>query len=106
MDSVRPFCQVGSATKLPWPDRRFDLVVSLNTLHNLYLPDLWSGFREIERVARGAKYICVEGYRNEREKVNLMYWQLTCRSFFTPAEWAFVFKETRYSGDHEFIYFE
>lgn len=106
MDSVKPFCRVGSAAALPWPDRHFDLVISINTLHNLYNYELWAAFREIERVGRGAKYICVEGYRNEREKVNLMYWQLTCRAFHTPAEWQFVFDQTGYTGDHEFIYFE
>lgn len=106
LDSVKPFCQVGSAAKLPWPDDYFDLVISINTLHNLYAFDLWAAFNEIERVARGNKYICVEGYRNEREKVNLMYWQLTCRIFNTPEEWSFVFQQTGYTGDHEFIYFE
>jgi ubiquinone/menaquinone biosynthesis C-methylase UbiE len=106
MPTVKKFCSVGSASKLPWPDKHFDLIVSINTLHNLYNYDLHSAFREIERVGRGAKYICVEGYRNEREKVNLMYWQLTCRAFHTPQEWDFVFKQTGYKGDHEFIYFE
>lgn len=106
MESVKPFCRVGGADKLPWPDKHFDLIVSINTLHNLYIEELWSAFHEIERVGRGAKYICVEGYRNEREKVNLMYWQLTCRAFHTPAEWEFIFKETGYTGDHEFIFFE
>ena len=106
MASVKPFCQVGSAVKLPYPDQHFDLVISINTLHNLYNYELWEAFREIERVARGAKYICAEGYRNEREKVNLMYWQLTCRAFHTPEEWDFVFRQTGYRGDHEFIFFE
>jgi ubiquinone/menaquinone biosynthesis C-methylase UbiE len=106
MEDVRPFCQVGSAAKLPYPDKHFDLVISINTLHNLYNYDLYSAFKEIERVGRGAKYICVEGYRNEREKVNLMYWQLTCRAFHTPEEWNFVFTQTGYSGDYEFIFFE
>jgi protein-L-isoaspartate(D-aspartate) O-methyltransferase len=106
MESVRPFLRLGLAQDLPYPDRHFDLVVSINTLHNLFLPDLWKAFREIERVGRGAKFICVEAYRNEREKVNLMYWQLTCRAFHTPAEWDFVFRETGYTGDHEFIFFE
>ena len=106
MESVKPFCRVGTAAQLPWPDRHFDLVISINTLHNLYNYELWPAFREIERVCRGAKYICVEGYRNEREKVNLMYWQLTCRAFHTPSEWDFVFDATGYTGDHEFIYFE
>ena len=106
MESVKPFCQVGSATKLPWPDKHFDLIISINTLHNLYNYELYDAFKEIERVGRGAKYICVEGYRNEREKVNLMYWQMTCRAFHTPAEWDFVFRQTGYTGDHEFIFFE
>ncbi len=106
LESVKPFCQVGSATSLPWPDQHFDLVISINTLHNLYIHELWRAFQEIERVGKGAKYICVEGYRNEQEKVNLMYWQLTCRAFHTPKEWRFVFDQTGYQGDHEFIYFE
>ena len=106
MESVKLFCQVGHAAKLPYPDKSFDLIISINTLHNLCNFDLWAAFKEIERVGRGAKYICVEGYRNEREKVNLMYWQLTCRAFHMPEEWAFVFEQTGYSGDHEFIFFE
>jgi ubiquinone/menaquinone biosynthesis C-methylase UbiE len=106
MESVRSFVQVGTAAKLPYPDRHFDLVISINTLHNLYVYDLWAAFQEIERVARGAKYVCVEAYTNEREKVNLMYWQLTCRAFHTPAEWEWIFAQTGYSGDFEFITFQ
>lgn len=106
MESVRPFVQVGTAAELPFPDQHFDLVISINTLHNLYLPELWSALREIERVGRGHKYLCVEAYRNEREKMNLLYWQLTCRAFHTPEEWAFVYEQTEYRGDYEYIYFE
>lgn len=106
METVKPFCQVGSATSLPFPDKHFDLVVSINTLHNLYNYDLDKALREIERVSRGAKYLCVEAYRNEREKVNLLYWQITCRAFHTPEEWDWVFKQSGYTGDHEFITFE
>ena len=48
----------------------------------------------------------VEAYRNEWEKMNLLYWQLTCESFFTPQEWQWVFDQAGYSGDFGFIYFE
>ena len=106
METVKDRIVQGTAAKLPWPDQHFDLVVSITTLHNLYLADLWGALGEMERVARGGKYLCVEGYRNESEKVNLMYWQLTCRAFHTPEEWEFLFKKTGYSGDHEFIFFE
>ena len=36
----------------------------------------------------------------KREKVNLMYWQLTCRAFHTPQEWEWLFAQTGYDGDH------
>jgi ubiquinone/menaquinone biosynthesis C-methylase UbiE len=105
-EEVRPVLQVGHARQLPFPDRTFDFVVTINTLHNLYNYDLWPALREIERVGRGAKHIIVEAYRNEREKMNLLYWQLTCRAFHTPQEWEWLFQQTGYSGDYSFIYFE
>lgn len=105
-EEVRDRLQVGSATKLPWPDKHFDLVYSLNTLHNLHAYDLDPALREIERVGKKNKYICVESYRNEVEKANLLYWQVTCEAFNTPEEWEWWFKQTGYTGDHSFIYFE
>ena len=105
-EEVRDRLTVGNATKLPWPDKHFDLVYSLNTLHNLHCYDLDPALREIERVGKKNKYICVESYRNEVEKANLLYWQVTCEAFNTPEEWAWWFKQTGYTGDHSFIYFE
>jgi protein-L-isoaspartate(D-aspartate) O-methyltransferase len=96
----------GTAAKLPYPDKSFDFVFSINTLHNLYNYDLDAALREMERVGKKHKYICVESYRNDTEKTNLLYWQLTCEAFCTPEEWAWWFKTTGYSGDHSFIYFE
>ena len=57
-------------------------------------------------MGRGAKHITIESYRNEREKVNLLYWQLTCRAFHATHEWEWIFQKTGYSGDHAFIFFE
>jgi protein-L-isoaspartate(D-aspartate) O-methyltransferase len=105
-EEVTPFLKQGNARELPFEDNNFDFVVSITTLHNLYLFDLVDALREIERVGRGGKHVVVESYRNEREKVNLLYWQLTCESFFTPQEWQWVFTQAGYSGDHGFIYFE
>lgn len=103
---VQPFLQFGHAHQLPFADKCFDLVISINTLHNLYCHELDAALREIERVGRRDKYVCMESYRNEAEKVNLLYWQLTCESFCTPEEWQWWFKHTGYTGDHSFIYFE
>ena len=96
----------GNATDLPWPDEHFDLVYSLNTFHNLHNFELDPALREFERVGRANKYICVESYRDEQEKANLLYWQVTCEAFCTPEEWEWWFGQTGYTGDHSFIFFE
>ena len=105
-EEIRDRLQVGNATALPWPDNYFDLVISITTLHNLHAYDLEPALREMERVGKTNKYLCVESYRNETEKANLLYWQVTCEAFNTPKEWDWWFKHTGYSGDHSFIYFE
>ena len=105
-EEVRPFLDVGPANHLPYPDASFDLIISITTLHNLFCYDLDKALREIQRVGKCHKYICVEAYRNEEEKANLLYWQLTCRAFHTPAEWEWIFRQAGYDGDYSFIYFD
>lgn len=105
-EEVRDRLQIGNANALPYPDKSFDLVVSITTLHNLYCYDLERALREIERVGRKHKYICVESYRNETEKANLLYWQVTCEAFNTPEEWEWWFRLTGYTGDYSYIFFE
>jgi protein-L-isoaspartate(D-aspartate) O-methyltransferase len=105
-EEIRNRLRVGNATQLPWPDNTFDLVISINTFHNLYNYELDVALREMERVGRQSKYICVESYRTEVEKANLLYWQVTCESFCTPREWEWWLEHAGYTGDHSLIYFE
>ncbi len=105
-EEIRDRLVEGTAARLPFADQSFDLVISITTLHNLHCYDLNTALQEIERVGRKHKYICVEGYRNEEEKANLLYWQLTCEMFCTPQEWEWWFAQTGYTGDYSFIYFE
>ncbi len=92
-------------SKFPFEENEFDLVISLNTLHNLKIFDLKSALQECQRVAKDG-YILVEAYRNDAELFNLECWALTCESFFSPEEWIWIYKEYGYTGDYEFIYFE
>jgi protein-L-isoaspartate(D-aspartate) O-methyltransferase len=106
MPRVRPHLVVGTAEALPYSDRSFDLVLAINTLHNLRAAALDTALREMERVGRGPKYLVVDTFRNEREKVNLLYWQLTCQCFYTPEDWEWWFDRTGYTGDHSIVVFE
>src|ERR1700704_5605047 len=39
-EEVKPFLKVGNAVSLPYPDKSFDFVVSLGSLHNLPISQL------------------------------------------------------------------
>lgn len=98
--------QVGDCASLPYEDNEFDFVYSLNTFHNLRNFDLKSAVEEMERVSKGKSYLCIESYRNEKEKVNLLYWQLTCRSFYSTEEWEWLMTQYGFTGDIGYIFFE
>ena len=102
---VKQLIDHGTAAELPYPDQAFDLVFSINTLHNLHNHELDQALREMERVGK-QKYLCVESYRNEVEKANLLYWQVTCEQFNSPDDWAWWFEITGFHGDYSFIFFE
>ena len=91
--------------EFPFKDNEFDLVFSLNTLHNLKIFDLKTALMEMNRVGKNG-YLCLESYRNELELFNLECWALTCQSFYAPDEWKWIYNHFGYNGDYEFIYFE
>lgn len=105
-EEIKPYVQQGVAQNLEFEDNEFDLVYSLATLHNLYVFDLKKAVKEIERVSKKNSYIMVDSYRNEEERVNLIYWQLTCECFYKVEEWEWLYKEWEYTGDYSFIFFE
>ena len=93
------------AYKMIIDNKKFKLAFFFITLHNLNNENLERALLEITRVS-DCQYICVESYRNEIEKANLLYWQVTCECFFTPDEWKWFFDKSGYNGDYSFIYFE
>lgn len=103
---VKPYLIEGRAESLPFGDDAFDVVITLGTLHNLGVTALDRALAEIERVAKRGSYVMVESYRNEREKANLLYWQLTCKSFYSVEDWEAVFARAGFTGDYGFIFFE
>ena len=91
--------------KLSFKKKFFDLIISINTLHNLKIFDLKNRIRDINKLSKKS-YIVVESYRNNSELFNLQCWALTCESFFSTEEWIWLFNDFKYRGDYEFIYFD
>lgn len=100
MDDVRGQVQVGDARSLPFPDKSFDVVISINTIHNLDRGDCAVALREIERVARRGAFVTVDAYRNDEEREAMYAWNLTARTILHVDEWKEFFRQVGYSGDY------
>ena len=106
IEDIQPFLVKGEAQNLSFEDNSFDLVISLNALHNLRVYDLKKALQDIERISRKNSYIVVESFRNDREEVNMLYWQLTCASYYSVDEWEWLYQEWGYTGDYSFVFYE
>ena len=100
MDDVRDRVVCGTAQHLPFDDRAFDLVISINTLHNLERPACIEALREIERVSRRHKYVQVDSWLNDQQRDKFLKWVLTAMTYDTPDGWRQLFREADYSGDY------
>jgi SAM-dependent methyltransferase len=97
---IKPYLQVGNATKLPFEDDCFDFVISINTIHNLNLQDCATALQEIERVTKDNSFITVDAYRNDEEKARMQAWNLTALTMMSVDEWKEFFLEVGYTGDY------
>ncbi len=95
---VREFLTVGNAIALPYPDKSFDLAISINTVHNLDRDQCAKALLEMQRVSRHA-FMTVDAYRNAEEKERMMAWNLTAKTIMHVDEWQKFFKEIGYTGD-------
>lgn len=100
IEDMKPHVQVGDARELPFPDKSFDVVISINTVHNLDRAECAQALREIERVARGKAYITVDAYHDDEEKTRMFAWNLTGRTIMHVDEWKAFFAEVGYTGDY------
>ena len=92
---------IGNASHLPFPDHYFDLVVSINSLHNILSYDeVKRALFEIERVSRRNKYVNLGAYRNDMEKKKLDRWAVAATTYLHVNEWKKMFDEVGYTGDY------
>ena len=56
LPEVKNNLQVANAVKLPFKDNFFDLVISINTIHNLEKEDCAIALKEISRVSKKKRF--------------------------------------------------
>ena len=100
IEDMKPHVQVANAINLPFPDKSFDIVISINTIHNLERHELATALREIQRVAIRGAFITVDAYRDDAERERMMAWNLTAKTIMHVEEWVEFFEEVGYTGDY------
>ena len=100
LEEVGNHIQVADARELPFEDKSFDFVISINTIHNLERSDLIIALKEIERVAKKGSFITVDAFRTEEERFAMEAWNLTAKTILSVEDWKALFSEAGYTGDY------
>ena len=100
IESMKHHVQVADAKALPFEDNYFDVVISINTVHNLEREECGKALQEIERVSNERSFITVDAYHNNEEKEAMLSWNLTGKTIMHVDEWKIFFDELGYSGDY------
>ena len=95
---MKELIDIGSAESLPYPDKSFDLAISINSIHNLPLEKCKQALRELQRVAHHA-FLSVDAWRTEEERKRLDGWVLTAETYMHVNDWFQLFDEVGYKGD-------
>jgi len=91
---------IGSADHLPFPDDSFDVVICLDTIHNLTRDRASIALQEIQRLCSGKAFVRVDSYKTPEQKEIFESWVLTAKFHDYPDEWVRLFDEAGYTGDY------
>ena len=106
IESMQDNIVVANANNLPFPDDYFDLVIAINTLHNLPLIDCKQAFREINRVTKNNSFVMNDAWRDAKGKQSMLKWNLTALTYMSCDDWEELFKEVDYKGDYYWFFAE
>jgi ubiquinone/menaquinone biosynthesis C-methylase UbiE len=97
---MKPLITVGNAKDLPFEDDSFDLVICINTIHNLAREDCREALQELERVSRKHAFLTVDAWRNDQEKESMLKWNLTAKTYMHVDDWKQFFTDAGYTKDY------
>jgi SAM-dependent methyltransferase len=100
MPQVKDRVRIANAKDLSmFKDKEFDLVISINSIHNLDEKECREAVKEIQRVGKKG-YIVVDSWRNEYEKERMLDWNIAGRTVLSSDDWKKLFEEEGYTGDY------
>ena len=102
---AKPYLVQGTVEDMPFDDP-FDVVLCLDTVHNLPRERAKKALREIQRLSSGRAYVRVDSYRTPEQKAIFESWVLTAEFHGYPDEWLALFEEAGYTGDYSWTIIE
>jgi len=99
-DEVKNSLILGNAVRLPFAEKSFDYVISINTVHNLPIEQCILAIKEIQRVSKSRSFIVVDAYESEIERERMFAWNLTAQTILSKSDWKSVFEYAGYTGDY------
>ena len=88
------------AKNLYFPNNSFDVVVSINTIHNLEKNECLKAVKEIQRVTKKGSFIQVDSYENDKQQKIFESWVLTAKYYDYTHKWIELFKKAKYTGEY------
>ena len=74
--------------------------MAINTIHNLDENECGDALKEIQRVSKKNAYVVLDAYSNEKEKTDMLDWNLTGKTIKHTKDWLKFFKYYGYEGDY------
>jgi ubiquinone/menaquinone biosynthesis C-methylase UbiE len=99
-EKIKEFLKVGDAKKIQFEDNYFDLVISINTVHNLEFEDCKRSIKEISRVSKKNSFLTVDAFNNKEEKERMHMWNLTAKTIMSVDDWKKTFIDIDYKSDY------
>tara|TARA_Y100000310_G_scaffold150584_1_gene150080 strand:+ start:12466 stop:13119 length:654 start_codon:yes stop_codon:yes gene_type:complete len=101
---MRPFLSVGDARDLSeFEDGEFDLVVSINTIHNLTPEECALSAKELTRVSKHS-FLTVDAWLDEEGEKSMNNWNLTAQTMMSVNDWKVFLAEAGYRGDYYWFF--
>ncbi len=104
-EKVLPYILKVDSLDLPFKDKYFDSIISIENTCVYNPSDCIEVIKEIVRVSKNSGkncYIQNDSWENEDEKKSLLAWTFLCKTFLSIPEYEEMYKKLGYNGDYGF----